>query len=410
MAAPPPTYRVRIFYSFCNLNQEWVPAQVLAVDTAQPGPISGVSLYVQASRTVPGGPAGDHDAIVVSCSYTTTWITGPNAVSSAFTLTPELYGLRVDKPVTPPRAADASRIFAEPAATAVDPAQVVRFNAPADSPDGPWVSVDHKGGSFLRRPVTAHAEPQPLQKLASNTDLMPMTWDRIDAAFQTPDGARYFFDNARQRFLRTPNGEPSAGRNTQSTSSVWGSVGANLTRGEPVDAAMMRDGRLFVFAGDEYYCYSGNLGQLDRDYPKRIDTNKERLPAWTKIDTAFVGPDRTEYFYLRGADGVRHLEGLDDAAQAERTVAGGAPGSWTPSPIGDKTYLIFGDKYVPLVPDDRPEQLRALAKNPDHLPETPPSGPSVLWRGGVLGFNSARQKIGSGRFPAARPRPGSSPT
>ena len=57
VTAPPPMYRVRIFYSFCNLNQEWVPAQVLAVDTAQTGPISGVSLYVQASRTVPGGPS-----------------------------------------------------------------------------------------------------------------------------------------------------------------------------------------------------------------------------------------------------------------------------------------------------------------------------------------------------------------
>ncbi|MEV6304895.1 hemopexin repeat-containing protein [Actinoplanes sp. NPDC051861] len=392
VTAPPPMYRVRIYYSFRNLNQDWVPAQVLAVDTAQAGPISGVSLYVQASRTVPGGPAGSHDAIVVSCSYTTLGITGARAVSSAFTLTPELYGLRADKPVTPPRAADVSRVFAEPVTSRPGPASVVRFNAPADSPDGPWISVDHKGGSFLCRPITAHAEPQPMRDLQGNGELLPYSWDWIDAAFQTADGTRYFFDNSRARFLKTPKDEPSAGRNTALTTPVWGTIGANLTRGVPVDAAMVRDGRLFVFAGDEYYRYSAEIGRLDRDYPQRIDANTDRLPLWTRIDSAFAGPDGTEYFYSKtqnafvtSADLTRPRRLSELWPEASGRVLD------TVAVAAGKTYLVFGNEYLPVVPDNRVPQLRPFTGNADSLPPSAPSGPSVFWGGNLLRFDNAQQ-------------------
>src|SRR5262249_36279083 len=161
--------------------------------TAQAGPIFEVSLYVQASRTVPGGPPGNHDSIVVSCSYTVAAPTGPQVVSSAFSLTPELYGLRAEGTVPPAGPADLDRIFAEPDRIRIAPAQVVRFNAPADTQDGPWFSVDHKGGSFLCRPVTVPTEPPPLQPLRDNGDRLPSSWRRVDAAFRLSDSTTYFF-------------------------------------------------------------------------------------------------------------------------------------------------------------------------------------------------------------------------
>ncbi|MET0132699.1 MAG: hemopexin repeat-containing protein, partial [Kibdelosporangium sp.] len=188
VSAPPPKYRVKICYSFYNLNQEWVPAQVLAVDREQDGPITDLSLYVQASRFVPGGDR--HDSIVVQCSYEA----GGEAVTSAFTLTPELYGLPTEDIIAPAGEAELDWIFTKEEAKLVDPGATVRFNAPADTWDGPWVSVDHKGGSFLCRP-SGPAQSPTRAVLTGNPDNLPTTWQQVDAAFELADGTRYFFDN-----------------------------------------------------------------------------------------------------------------------------------------------------------------------------------------------------------------------
>ena len=162
-----------------------MPAQLLAVDDEQPGPITGLSLYVQASRNVPG--VSDHDSIVVQCSYTV----GTSPVTSAFTLTPELYPLparEIKEIVVPARATrpdlDLRRAGQHPDRLEHE---VVRFNAPADSHDGPWSSVDHKGGSFLCRTVAAPVDPAPLLSLSNNGDFLPTTWPPIDAAFRLGD-------------------------------------------------------------------------------------------------------------------------------------------------------------------------------------------------------------------------------
>jgi hypothetical protein len=138
VTAPPPRYQVKVYYSFYNLNKQWVPAQLLKVeDQARPGPITGVSLYLQASREVPG--VSDHDSIVVQLTY----LSGTTPVSLAYTLTPELYPLPAKESdiIRPSRSADPAQIFDEPAGTPIDPDKIIRFDAPADSADGPWCSV-----------------------------------------------------------------------------------------------------------------------------------------------------------------------------------------------------------------------------------------------------------------------------
>jgi hypothetical protein len=124
VSAPPAKYQVKIYYSFQNLNHEWVPAQLLAVDKDRTGTFSTPKLHVQASRKVPG--VSDHDSIVVQCAYQ---VDGADA-TAAFTLTPELYPLPAKGILPPPRDADLTAIFAEPASTPIDAATVVPFNAP----------------------------------------------------------------------------------------------------------------------------------------------------------------------------------------------------------------------------------------------------------------------------------------
>ncbi|MFL6129184.1 MAG: hemopexin repeat-containing protein, partial [Mycobacteriales bacterium] len=61
------TQRVRIYYSFYNLNKEWVPAQTLGTGPKEES-VSGVTMLVR-PRTKPGT---DKMSILVSCSYTVT--------------------------------------------------------------------------------------------------------------------------------------------------------------------------------------------------------------------------------------------------------------------------------------------------------------------------------------------------
>ncbi|GII59256.1 hypothetical protein Pth03_76450 [Planotetraspora thailandica] len=385
VAAPPPRYRVKICYSFRNLTGEWVAAQVLAVDAEQAGPITDVSLYVQASRLVPG--VSEHDSIVVRCTYTVGTTPGTTAVTSAFSLTPELYGLPAKTTVDPARPADLSRIFMEPTTTPIN--DVVRFNAPADTQDGAWFSVDHKGGSFLCRPVAAPDEPAALLPLKGNQDRLPTTWDGIDAAFQLADGTLYFFDNVGGNFVAVPPGKVTSRQTRQATAERFGVVGTNLLRTGVVDAALVRGDRIFLFSGDEYYRYPKlGFGTLDPGYPKKTASNTENLPPWTKVDAAFTGPGGVEIFYSKAREGYAVSGAFGTIRQWQ------IPGKPSLDAVVAKdgyTYLIFGDQYVRLGPDLLPDKgyPRPLAKNPDGVAAGP--GPSFTLVGGVITVDNARR-------------------
>ncbi|WP_327085047.1 hemopexin repeat-containing protein [Nonomuraea sp. NBC_01738] len=368
ITAPLPVYRVKIYYSFCNLTGEWVPAQVLAVDDVKSGAITELGLYVQASRTVPGGTAGEHDAIAVTCTYKS----GGVQVRSAFSLTPELYAVRAVPSAPPAKTADPGRIFAEPVGG------TVRFNAPADSPDGPWFSVDHKGGSFLCRPVGAPQEPAPFLPLKGNEDRLPTTWDRIDAAVQLPDGTLVFWDNAAQRFILTPPGKTSARQTRQVTAERWGVIGTNLNRTGVVDAGLARKEGLYLFSGNEYYRFR-TLGVLDPGYPKKIETNDENLPRWTKIDAAWTGADGLEYFYSKARDGYVDSRNL--------TLVRPLPGKIKPDHVvwsRNAFHFILGDQFVRGL-DGTP---KPLAKNEEGLPPSGPKGPIIPYGNAAVAFDN----------------------
>ncbi|MFC4012712.1 hemopexin repeat-containing protein [Nonomuraea purpurea] len=382
--APPPRFQVKIYYSFRNLNGEWLPAQVLAVDTEREGLISDVGLYVQASRRVPG--VSDHDAIVVQCTYTY----GTSPVKSAFTLTPEMYGLPALSTVAPPQPTDLDRLFDEPPVTEVTENDVVRFNAPADSQDGRWFSVDHKGGSFLCRPVAAPGAPAPLQTFKANPDRLPTTWDRVDAAFRLADGTLYFFDATGGVFITVSPGKVTSQQNRKRVAERFGVVDVTLLRDGRVDAGVIRNGAVVLFVGDEYYRYStAPFGRLDPGYPKKLaDGRDDHLPpAWTKIDVAFTMPDGTEVLYSR------------DRNMFTTTRNGPQPASsaWGVSSLdrvhqrGDETFLVYGGRYVRLKNDLTVESRSYdLAGNADHVPVQDGPGPVVRDRSTEIAFDNGR--------------------
>ncbi|MBO3752769.1 hypothetical protein J5X84_42535 [Streptosporangiaceae bacterium NEAU-GS5] len=421
VSAPPPKYRVRISYSFLNLNGQWVAAQELKINDPNPvatqvedSPISDVHLFVQASATLPGGETDTHDWIIVSCSYTIT-SSGQRATKSmAFALAPELFVRGVGTPAEPARIIELAKVFNEPPDAAIEATGVVRFNSPVGSPDGPWFSVDHKGGSFLCRPITVDPAGDPqvigLKDATRNTYRLP-PWDRVDAAVELKSGSRLFFDSAAGQVLTTMTKGPLKTQ-TETTNRRWGLGPSLLYATGVVDAVLVRRSVTYVFCGPEYYRFKGTpFGVMELDSPMPLQSNNDRLPKWERIDAAYTDPDGVEYFYSKthGMIDSTALKqaaitditpvlpdltwfGVTKAAVVQKTSSGGGtpkpPDPPKPPPTIDailqrpgKLYVFSGASYYRYsggridgtrLDDGYPKKL--TDKNDDNLPTWPQMG------------------------------------
>ncbi|MET8989551.1 hemopexin repeat-containing protein [Nonomuraea wenchangensis] len=354
--------KARICYSFQNLNQEWTAAQVLGTGELGDGGAEAVVLSVR-SAPRPGGPAdaedgGEDDVIVVSYALPAADPAAP-PVTTAFALTPELYAL----PVTgePPRAAGldgvAGTLAADEAAT-VEASGVVHVNRPGGSPDGQWLSIDHKGGSFLSRPLIPapdlDAGPVPLD---TEEAVQIPAWPRIDAAFELPStGTRYFFDNEGGRWAAMQRSMSRTAVPAQRPIQRWGRPRNNLTQRGLVTGVLRRAGHTFVLSGDQYFRFSGEpFGPVDPGYPKAILGNQDDLPQWRYVDAAFATPGGVEYFF--SAERNRFVR--SGALTAERTLRDGwalprrsGGDDYTVADLraayvrGGDTYLVFRNHFL----------------------------------------------------------------
>ncbi|MDW3650693.1 MAG: hemopexin repeat-containing protein [Bacteroidia bacterium] len=79
----------------------------------------------------------------------------------------------------------------------------------------------------------------------------------------------------------------------------WAKISGNqITTIDEVDAAIVRNGSLFLFSGEEYLRYT-HIDQefFDHGYPKRIQGNPDGFPDVERIDAAFTGFDGKEYYF-----------------------------------------------------------------------------------------------------------------
>ncbi|MEV4076605.1 hemopexin repeat-containing protein [Nonomuraea fuscirosea] len=374
-----PMHRVRIHYSFRNLNGEWVPAQVLPVEEVRDAPISGVRLYVQASATVPGEAGHVHDTIVITCTYTVTRPAPaePERIVSGFVLTPELYAIRAEDVTEPPRASKLDRIFDEP----VDESAAVYFAKPVGADAGVWLSVDHKGGSFLCRPSAPPGGTEERRSLDGNRAGLPTTWTAVHAAVELGDGVRYFFGNGDEEhepfFAEVPDGGSAAGLSGSPVAGRWGHVATDLYTRQRVDAALVRGEHTFLFAGPFYYRYSGQpFGDLiDEGYPKEIARNDEDLPRWERIDAAGHTIDGKEFFYHREHGYVDSADPRGTPRALPWRVPGDAPVTGIVQLRGDM-YLFYGtdNRYVryDAAGSASNPNGHALSRNGDGLPRSGP--------------------------------------
>jgi hypothetical protein len=385
--AAPATYVVKIYYSFYNLNKEWVAAQTLDADIKHTSagdilkPLNdSIKLFVENSDqlTIAGSQLA-HENIVINCAYT---LNGA-PMNQAFYLTPELYTERAGKQNFTNRGPELfNQVFDEPlitnagsnlllpdlflqifkvaliptaiadmirqAMTTINPANVVMFNTLEKTPDGPWFSFDHKGGSFLCKPAepALGADVWP-NELATNRDNLP-TWPQIDAAFTTADGTSYFFNAETNRYTTI---HPKKLGVEQPTTARWGHVRNNIAETGVVDSALMLGDKAYFFSGDQYLTFSGARDLADPGSPKPLADNQENLPKWSRIDAAFTAADGKSYFFNNQKQQFVTLE-HGSLSNAKPVVGnwGNMRGNTAPVAaafsLGDSTYLAYGNQYA----------------------------------------------------------------
>ncbi|MTI33032.1 hemopexin repeat-containing protein [Xanthovirga aplysinae] len=280
-------YRVKIYYSFYNLNEEWIQPQTLSTVIETSAPIFDVTLFVENSDKLDDY---DHDNIIVNCTLDYKYL--PDDIvpdfNFAYRLTPELYSVPTEVPNYENKGLTMfNLLFDESTAPSED--DIVMLNTIENNLDGPWFSYEHKGGGFLVKPdVPALSSDAWPQKLVGNTENLP-EGETIDAAVY--DGVTTYYFTGNQYFT-------SEDPTKKSISSRWGKVKNNIQETGEVDAAYADGFTTYLFSGDQFYVYTGTqYGDLDPCYPQNLAGNSMGFPEWQQIDVAFKGIDGNTYFF-----------------------------------------------------------------------------------------------------------------
>ena len=225
-------YLLQIHYSFYDLNKQWKAPQLLKVKNSsgmggQPVsiisnniPIVAFRLHVQNAEQLDGN---QHENIEISCEYAQEYtvfkgftnehpdLPGfkfPHPVFpkfekerkthiTTFHLTPELYVHQVsEKSGSLPQITPEShfyRVIHEDEPMTQD--RMVALGTPVRFKSKGWFTFDHKGGSFLVKPVVGEeTEPAaiPVKQVKDYHSKLPNTWTNLDAAFEI-GGITYLF-------------------------------------------------------------------------------------------------------------------------------------------------------------------------------------------------------------------------
>ncbi|ABE54975.1 hypothetical protein Sden_1691 [Shewanella denitrificans OS217] len=251
------SYNVSIYFSYYNLNKEWIQPQKLKtvfekdqwggaiVDELQSKyGISNARLSAELSSELNGLP---HENIRVTCQYQEE-NQDKRIVRKVFGLTPELYSALETKIVPDPISSETAKstflhLFDE---GPIEEQNTVSLNTSADSTDAPWLCYDHKGGGFLCKPRSqALTDANAPKTLLGNSDSLPAN-KVIDAAFSLEDKSYYFSGN---KYITSDDLTDLKDSNAQ-----WNKAGLD-TYFESADAAFFFEDKLYLLDDNECLRY-----------------------------------------------------------------------------------------------------------------------------------------------------------
>lgn len=315
----PVDYCLQIYFTFYDLNKKWKAPQLLKVkdDGSINGvrPISIVStnlpivdfrLHVESATELRGF---EYENIVVSCMYKVehTIFKGltkksPQGfefpfpvfpilekeireVSVSYTFTPEFYVDKVSENSGSVPMIGARHFNAIFPTELMDDKRVVALSNPRASDNKAWFCFDHKGGSFLAKPVlAASVKNVSLLNLRNNPDNLPQ-WDRMDAAFEV-NGTIYYFNNTKKAFVTSKdlNKEIPIARR-------WGRKRITLQK---VDTIFQFSPG---FGPDNFVAFTGDAFMLlAQDTPSPLQNNPHGFPQSGPIRAAVRSGDKNLYF------------------------------------------------------------------------------------------------------------------
>ncbi|WP_299453296.1 hemopexin repeat-containing protein [uncultured Microscilla sp.] len=315
-------YRVNIYYSFYNLNDEWSQPQLLDTSIETQGKITNVELFVENAEKIDGYDDDDYENIVISCKYTyydfsvlslpyflKRIYTKSSLVKTkqvAYSLTSELVTYTADTPDFENKGMEVfEHLFPEEDSSQLNSSDIVMLNSIENSLDGPWFTYDYKGGGFLVKPsVVALSTDKWPQSLATNTENLP-TDENITAAFY--DGDNIYYMVGTKYYVYDGSSVIESGNN----SARWAQVQNNIQADYGIDAGYNDGTNVYLFSGDQYYKYLTNGGDLAEEYyPKFIKDNDLGIPTdWGNVDAAFQGDDGNAYLFNNASSKYIALDG-----------------------------------------------------------------------------------------------------
>ncbi|MGB6301949.1 MAG: neuraminidase-like domain-containing protein, partial [Rivularia sp. (in: cyanobacteria)] len=337
---------IKIFYSFYNLNQEWVSPQQLAEEIKIKDvswdffnfelefdfEVFDVRLFVENSEDLMiGEDTAKHENIVINCTYNVRLqyfvknndddvigVGKPKEEerNAYFILTPELYTQNIERnnsndnqkaSLVKATKTIVNDIFEQ---SEIDINKMVMFNTLKGSSDAPWFSFDQKGGSFLCKPTYDYTP----EDFELKDILEQLNWKKKDIiAVKIPNGTIYLFN--RNQYVTVENNLASGKKDIRER---WGKVSTNIAKTCIVDAALFDGNKTYLFSGKEYLVYSTGNELADFGYPKLLENNNEGLPKWDQIDAAFR-KDGKNYFFTNKPDNDPKFV-ISDAMEEEKST------------------------------------------------------------------------------------------
>lgn len=214
-----------------------------------------------------------------------------------------------------------------------------------------WTCFHYKGGSFLAKPnykvdktiITGQISPgsstftMNAAFVDKNDKLYPFskegncgTYDTNQLGENTPQDA----DGDGEKEFKTIEIE-----NIESTQAKWGKVNNLIQDNNAIDAACVIDGKIYLFRGDQYVCYSNGISEFaDEGYP---DQHKD-ITGWDEeIDAAFQFQEKS--YFIKGnqytvSDDLNSKKPLSDLWKSVSRI----DYAFTKN---NHLYLISGNKY-----------------------------------------------------------------